>query len=206
MASVIQQDSLFDINLPDTFREVVRNVQHQYSLAEEVLAVLGLQGGSPDGSQRLHGDVKKWYCANWSQHSDGLPYLLYILLESSTSTDVLQLHHDHLTASYYSDKWTFILLTMKYYGPRMPHDVKEYSATSLECQQIKAPNHKKYGELQLLPIPTELWTDIAIDFITRLLLSSHLKGSRKYNAILVVLDRGTKSAGYYLVTSNITAS
>ncbi len=44
-----------------------------------------------------------------------------------------------------------------------------------------------------------------MDFITGLPASSRYEGSKKEDAILVVVDRFTKSARYYAVTSEITA-
>jgi transposase InsO family protein len=60
-------------------------------------------------------------------------------------------------------------------------------------------------EMQSLLTLTEPWTVIAIDFITELLASSQSEGGQKYEAVLVVVDRYTKSARYYRVTSDITA-
>jgi hypothetical protein len=208
VATAVQLDYPFDVNPLDTFRELVGNAQREDPLAREVRPVLVLPGGSPDGSQRFQGEAKKQFCESWSQYSDGLLYhkeLLYVPQAGGARKEVIRLHHDHPTADHFSDKRTLNLLARKYYWPGMPRDIKEYCATCAECQQIMVPTHKKYGKLQSLPTPTELWTDIAIDFITGLPPSSRREGGQKYDAIMVVVDRYTKSVRYYPVTSDITA-
>jgi hypothetical protein len=46
--------------------------------------------------------------------------------------------------------------------------------------------------MQALKLPNKPWTDISIDFITRLPKSKDLVTKLKYNLILVVVDRFTK--------------
>jgi hypothetical protein len=47
--------------------------------------------------------------------------------------------------------------------------------------------------MQALELPNEPWTDISIDFITRLPESKDLVTKLKYDLILVVVDRFTKA-------------
>ena len=71
------------------------------------------------------------------------------------------------------------------------------------CQNITTPRHRPYGKLDLLPIPSGLWQEVSLDFITQ--LPSSLIGTREYDAILVVVDRYTKMAQFILTTTDITA-
>ncbi|CAJ2635782.1 unnamed protein product [Trifolium pratense] len=72
----------------------------------------------------------------------------------------------------------------------MKKDVLEYIQNCVICQQAKTTNTLPAGLLQPLPIPTQVWEDIAMDFITGLPLSYG------YTTILVVVDRLTKYAHF----------
>ncbi len=68
----------------------------------------------------------------------------------------------------------------------------------------KAVRHKPYGDLQSLPIPTHLWKDLSIDFVTGLSISADWKGD-SYDLILVIVDRLTKMVHYVPVKITIDA-
>jgi len=70
---------------------------------------------------------------------------------------------------------------------------------------MKAPHHKPYGEMQLLPIPSRPWESISMDMIIELPPSTDAD-SKAYNAILVVVDHFTKMAKYFPVRTTITAA
>jgi transposase InsO family protein len=68
------------------------------------------------------------------------------------------------------------------------------------CQQAKHENCKSPGLLSPLPIPQSSLQDIAMDFIDGLSLS------RGYLVILVVIDRFSKYAHFFLLKHPYTAS
>ena len=54
------------------------------------------------------------------------------------------------------------------------------------CQRSRTSRHSPFGILRPLPIPTNNWREVSIDFITG------LPESNGYNAIMVVVDRLSK--------------
>lgn len=70
----------------------------------------------------------------------------------------------------------------------MKRDVQDYVTKCEICQKIKPINYKPHGLLMPLPIPSQVWQDITMDFITDLPLVE------AKSVILVVVDRLTKYA------------
>jgi hypothetical protein len=76
----------------------------------------------------------------------------------------------------------------------MKHDVVHFIAKCLECQQVKADHHHPVGLLQPNDVPMSKWEVISMDFVVGLPLTYH-----RHNAILVIVDKLTKSAHFILV-------
>ncbi|KAH9774757.1 hypothetical protein KPL71_006192 [Citrus sinensis] len=81
----------------------------------------------------------------------------------------------------------------------MRWDVKKFVIECLICQQTKYSTKAPAGLLQPLHIPSLVWDEITMDFITGLPLS------RGYSSILVVVDRLTKSTHFGALLGNFTA-
>ncbi len=64
------------------------------------------------------------------------------------------------------------------------------------CRRAKAQRDQYNGFLKPLPIPSRLWTDVTLDFVTGLPISNG------YNAILMVVDCLTKERHYILYTTD----
>src|SRR5260221_838837 len=64
--------------------------------------------------------------------------------------------------------------------------VKDYVASCAMCACTKSARHKPYGKLKQLPIPSQPWSSISMDFIEQ------LPASEGFSAILVVVDCLTK--------------
>ena len=75
--------------------------------------------------------------------------------------------------------------------PKMKEHVKTYVQQCTVCQQAKSEHIKLPGLLNPLPIPTEAWSIISLDFV------EGLPKSGSYNSILVVIDKYTKY-GYFI--------
>ena len=70
----------------------------------------------------------------------------------------------------------------------MQQDIKEFVQSCLICQQAKHDTALPSGLLEPLPIPEQIWEDVAMDFITG------LPSSNGHTVIMVVIDRLSKYA------------
>ncbi|GAU19157.1 hypothetical protein TSUD_79800 [Trifolium subterraneum] len=94
---------------------------------------------------------------------------------------------------------TLARIKSQFYWPDMKKDIIEYVQKCIVCQQAKTTNTSPAGLLQPLPIPSQVWEDIAMDFITG------LPSSFGYNTIMVVVDRLTKYADFIPMKSDYTS-
>lgn len=83
---------------------------------------------------------------------------------------------------------TYKYPTSNFYQSGMMKIVQKCVAECLKCQKHKYKAASPAGLSRPLPIPTRVWEDISLDFITRL---SWFSGT---DAILVVVDSFTKYA------------
>jgi hypothetical protein len=79
--------------------------------------------------------------------------------------------------------------------PKMKEDIMKYVRQCSVCQQAKAEHIRIPGLLNPLPIPTEAWNTISLDFV------EGLPKLGSYNCILVVIDKYTKY-GHFLPLSH----
>lgn len=122
----------------------------------------------------------------------------YVSPKSTLIPRLLEEAHATPTAGHGGVKRTLVRLTSSW--PKMHATVEAHVAACLVCQQTKYSTQPPAGLLQPLPIPNQVWEDISMDFITG------LPPSRQYTAILVVVDRLTKSAHFGPLPAHFTAS
>lgn len=94
---------------------------------------------------------------------------------------------------------TYRRLAAVVYWEGMKKDIKDYVAGCDTCQRNKFDNLSPAGLLQPLPIPTQVWTDVSMDFI------GGLPKSKGKDTILVVVDRLTKYAHFIPLSHPFTA-
>jgi len=81
----------------------------------------------------------------------------------------------------------------------MHKDVKQYVQACTTCQYNKYSTQNPYGLLQPLPLPTQVWEDISMDFIT------HLPIINNKSTIWVIVDRLTKFVHFIAFSNTFTA-
>lgn len=93
---------------------------------------------------------------------------------------------------------TLKLVTGSYFWLTLRHDVERFVARCTTCQQSKG--HASNAGLYLpLPIPTQPWSDISMDFVLGL-----PRTQRGKDSIFVVVDRFSKMVHFFLVTCKKT--
>jgi len=100
----------------------------------------------------------------------------------------LRSKHDHKLAGHPRQSKTYQLVCRDYSWPNLKEFVADYVRTCNTCSRNKARRHKPYGLLKQLPIPSQPWESISMDFIEQ------LPESEGYTEILVIIDRLTKQA------------
>lgn len=93
---------------------------------------------------------------------------------------------------------TIARISAQYYWVRLKEDVKEFIKSCTICQQAKSSSTLPAGLLNPLPIPNQVWEDIAMDFITG------LPTSYGFNVIMVVVNRLSKYAYFKAMKTDYT--
>ena len=132
--------------------------------------------------------------------------LIYIPNINELKVDILRRHHDSLTAGHFGQAKTLESLSRNYYFPKMRNFVDSYIRSCDMCARCKSSRHAPYGHLHSLPVPTQPWHSISMDFIVKLPPSKDpsLSNSPSFDSILVMVDRLTKMA--YFIPCNETIS
>ena len=143
--------------------------------------------------------VKDWQDIDCMLHHQGLSYVPEII-----QTELISRHHDDPLASHFGIEKTQELLSRKYYWPMLCRDVDNYVRGCNVCLASKVVQHKPYGDLQSLPVPTYHWKDLLMDFVTGLSILTDWKGD-SYNSILIIVDWLTKMVHYEPVKVTINA-
>lgn len=101
---------------------------------------------------------------------------------------LLREHHDTPMGGHSGVLRTYRRLSHQYYWPAMHRTVREYVAACEVCQKAKYSSLSPAGLLQPLPVPSQVWEDVSMDFI------DGLPRSEGHTSLMVVVDRLTKSA------------
>jgi transposase InsO family protein len=129
---------------------------------------------------------------------------VFVPAGSAARDEILRMVHDDPYAGHFGRFRTKALLRRHWYWETMARDVDEYVRSCDVCQRTKVKRHRQYGALQSLPVPLRPWMEISMDFITDLPVSRG-RGNGVYDALLVIVDRYTKTARYFPCQKTITA-
>ena len=91
---------------------------------------------------------------------------------------------------------TYNCIASTYYWPRMSRDIKKYVSTCDICQKTKPRRHALVESLQPIPIPSQPFEVVPMDFILEL--------PSGFDNILVIVDKLTKYAIFILTTISVT--
>lgn len=109
------------------------------------------------------------------------------------------IHDGQTEAAHAGYHKTYNRISSTHYWPRMSRNIKEFVQTCDVCQKTKPRKHAPVGLLQPIPIPSQPFEVLSMDFISEL-----PETPEGYNAILVVVDKLTKYAITIPTTTAIT--
>lgn len=81
---------------------------------------------------------------------------------------------------------TYNLLKDKYWWPKMSMEIAHYVTSCFTCDISKTPHTLPAGKLLPLPVPSQAWSHISINFIT------DLPSSQGHTVIMIIIDRFSK--------------
>ena len=113
--------------------------------------------------------------------------------------EVLSQHHDSQVAGHWGKHGTQELVSRNFIWDKWAEDVARYVAGYIKCQKSKADRHSQLTKLVPMPTGECPFEEIAMDFV------GQLPESEGFNAILVVMDWGTKVQYYIPAKTTQTA-
>ena len=114
--------------------------------------------------------------------------------------DILYEYHDTVLSGHLGREKTYLAVCRNFWWPRLSKYIAKYVRTCEICQRVKSQPSLE-APLQSLPIPSECWKSISMDFIFGLPVDS--KGR---TGILVFVDRLSKMVHLAPVREKITAN
>ena len=143
--------------------------------------------------------------ANWQQYSiqEGLLFHKHRLVIPSQAahlkSQIMQEFHASPIGGHSGFLRTYVRIASQFCWHGMKLDIKRFMQECLICQQAKTSHLHLAGLLNPLPIPHQVWEEVAMDFIT------HLPSSFGYSVIMVVIDRLSKYAHFAPLKANYTS-
>lgn len=125
---------------------------------------------------------------------------LVIPATSPLLPEIMAAFHDSPIGGHGGEKKTYLRMAVKLYWQGMRTSIGEYVKNCQVCQTHKALNTSPTGLLQPIPIPSQTWDEVTMDFI------EGLPKSGGWDTIWVVVDRLTKYAHFIPLKHPFTTS
>jgi hypothetical protein len=195
-------------DLSPSMREVIKGLLGQDETVRRFRAIYNRPKKEREELAKQEGR-DAYYARDWAQDREGIVTFrgfTYVPNVGGLRAEVIMTNHDLPWAGHYGVRRTLDLVARKYFWPGMRRDVIQYIKDSAMCAKTKPVRHKPWGTAQSLPTPQAPWTDIALDFIVGLPESQKSDEGKKYNSILVIVDRFSKMARYIPARDTIDAT
>ena len=124
---------------------------------------------------------------------------VYLSPNSSLISKIMADCHSSPIGGHFGFHKTLSHIKQNFFWSNMRRMVKEFLQQCDICQRFKTDCMKPARLLQPLPVPTQIWTDVSMDFI------EGLPSSNGYTSIMVVVDRLTKYAHFVALKHPFTA-
>lgn len=147
-------------------------------------------------------EIKGGEIAGYYVHQKQLLYKgRMVIPKDSTMIDkLLNQYHMSAVGGHNGEYKTYLRLADDWYWEGMRKTVTEFVRHCVICQRQKASHQQPAGLLQPLPIPSQVWEDITMDFVEA------LPKSGGFDTVLVVVDRLSKYAHFIGLRHPFTAS
>ena len=123
-----------------------------------------------------------------------------VLANSPLIATIMKEFHDSPVGGHAGYLRTYQRLIMQFFWHGMQHHSKNYVWQCQVFQQAKISHSLLAGPLHPLPIPQNIWEDVAMDFITG------LPPVHGYTVILVVIDKLSKYAHLIPLKTHFTSA
>jgi hypothetical protein len=124
---------------------------------------------------------------------------LRLVIPESLRVKIMNEVHNTITEAVHGGyAKTYNRIAAIYYWPRMSQDIKKYTSAYDICQKTKPRRHAPIGMLQPIPIPSQPFEVVTMDFIPEL---PECEGC---DNISVIVDKLTKYAIFIPTTTTIT--
>ena len=155
-------------------------------------------------------DLPAFYRSASDRYSTRNGLLYYTAVADDTPRVVVPAHHDLRlrimyechdapTGGHRGIEKTYLTVSRDFYWPRQYQFVRKYIRACEVCQRVK-PSPSSRAPLQPLPVPTECWQSVSMDFVFGFPEDDH-----KNNGILVFVDRFSKMVHLAAVPESIKA-
>ena len=124
---------------------------------------------------------------------------VFVSHDEDLKFQILYEYHDSPTSGHLGREKTYLSVSRDFYWPRQYKWVRKYVRACEICQRVK-PSASKQAPLRPLPIPTDCWKSVSMDYVFGL-----PPDLRNRTGILVIVDRFSKMVHLTPVPANVDA-